>query len=188
MKLNINKLRSDIVDFYYMPDDFFKDILLFEISLNYYGEKLAKLFYKHIGNKKLEAIEKQHSIDFKNVIGELIPIDPYFFNFIKQVAKTRDRKNYADVINYIEFIGVIRYKLFLQYVEDEQFKTVVEKILQDEDDHSRKIKTSKYQTNFDGFENIYVFKKYSDQLVMPYQEFKQKMWNSEFIKKLRNFK
>lgn len=185
MKVNIKSLRNDMKDFSYMNDSFFIDCLQFQLSFNYYGEKIAKLFYRFIGNKTLETLEKQHAKDFKKIIGSIPKIDSSFFNFIKTVIKTRDIKNYYDVVNYIEAISITRYQVFLDYIEDSEFRNLVNEILLEEKEHGKTFKGSKFIKKFEGFESQYLYNKYKPELGLNYEEFKTKMWSTVFLKKLR---
>lgn len=173
-------------DFSYMNDSFFIDCLQFQLSFNYYGEKIAKLFYRFIGNKTLEALEKQHAKDFKKIIGSIPKIDSSFFNFIKTVIKTRNTNNFYDVVNYIEAISITRYQVFLDYIEDSEFRNLVNEILQEEKEHGKTFKGSKFIKNLEGFEGFELYNKYKDLLNLDYNSFKTKMWSTVFLKKLRN--
>jgi hypothetical protein len=186
MKIKIENLKNDMIFFSYMSDEFFIDCLQFQMSFNYYGEKLAKIFYKFIGNKTLEAMEKKHAEDFKKIIGSMPKIDQSFFNFLKNIIKTKDKKIFYDIINYIEAISIVRYKIFSEYIEDENFSKLIEEILEEEKQHGKKFQGSKFLKNLEGFESTYLYNKYKDHLQLSYEEFKTKMWSTVFLKKLRD--
>jgi hypothetical protein len=58
-------------------------------------------------------------------------------------------------------------------------------ILEDEINHLDKRIVPTYQSNFGGYENEYLYQKYKHVLMIDYQEFKERMWQTDFCKNLR---
>lgn len=186
MNIDIHKLKKDIdID---IEDNFYKDIIYWDLSLVYYAEKSAKIFYKILKEKELEKCEKEHTQLLKEIIkNNLITIDKWFYEFVKSFVKDKNEEKIRSVLNSGEYYSIMRYKTLIYYIKDKKVLDILNKVLEDELYHFYITDENKieYKNNFLGYDNFYVYNKYKNKLNIDYNTFKNIMINSNFCKRLR---
>lgn len=165
--------------------EFYNDIIDSELSLIYYGERLAEILYKRSGLLKLSKIESVHAKKIKKIIKKIHPIEKDFFKFYKSMIKSKDLKVYHNLINDLEYYALHRYNTLIKVLNDEKIINILKDILRDEIEHLNESIKVTYKNKFEGYENHYLYNKHKHFLNIDYDKFKKIMWNSEFYKKLR---
>ena len=168
-----------------LPDEFYLDTLISEINIIYYGEKIARILYKRLGNLKLSQIEKNHEMIIKEIIKKPKKLDPTILLFFKKILKSKNDQVYISFLKSLEHYAIFRYKTIIDLITDSSIKYQLDFILQDELKHFIKNDNLEFKSNFNGFENYNLYLKYKDILKINYHQFKQKMWNTDFYKKIR---
>jgi hypothetical protein len=188
MDVNLQRLKKDLL-IKVNNDQFYKDIIYYDFSIIHYGEKLAKIFYKILNLKHFAESEKQHALIIKNILKEnLKPPGKIFLSESKKFIKRRNESEIKYLINIAEYFTCLRYKALKSYVKDLEILKKIDSILIDEQDHidiDKLITNSKFSNYFLGYDNVYVYEKYKNELNMSYLDFKGLMYNSNFCKKIR---
>jgi hypothetical protein len=186
MQINLDKLKRELL-IKINNDNFYYDIIYFEFSIIYYGEKSGKILYKILNMKDLSDAEKKHSIIIKEIIKDnLHPIDKMFYNFIMFFIKNKNKELIKDLLDCGEYYSQNRYYNLMSYILDFETHEKLNNIMKEEKEHLESInqKNLKFK-NFLEYENLYVYNKYKEELNISYEEFKSKMYNSNFCKKIR---
>ena len=102
-------LKKDLNIEIILPHEFYVDFILSELSIIYYGEKMARIIYKKINRNKLSQLEKSHEDVIKKIIIKPIPLDIRIYNFFKHVLKLKDEKKYLSFCDDLEY-----YSIFLE--------------------------------------------------------------------------
>lgn len=168
-----------------LPNEFYVDLILSELSIIYYGEKMARIIYKKINKNNLSQIEKKHEILIKKILIKPTKLDIKIFNFFKYILKLKDEKKYLSFCKDLEYYSIFRYQTMIKFIENKETLKILEDILEDEINHLDKKIVPTYQSNFGGYENEYLYQKYKHILMIDYQEFKERMWQTDFCKNLR---
>lgn len=187
MVINLDKLKKDI-SIEINNEEFYKDILYSDFSVIYYGEKLAKIFYKILKLKTLSECEKNHSLMIKSILkNNLKPIEKTFFNEANKFIKRKNKDEIKYLMNIAEYFTCLRYKALKYYIEDLETLNKIDVILKDEENHvqNKKIVGEKFLNYFLGYENNHTYNKYKIELNISYIDFKKCMYNSNFCKKIR---
>lgn len=169
-----------------LSDDFYVDVINSELSLMYHGEKLVHILYKRSKKIKLSKIEIMHANKIRKFIHKVHPVEKISLDFYKKILKTKDVNLYLSLIEDYEKFAVLRYKTIIDVLENKELIKVIKEILVDELRHfNYEHKNLIFKSKLNGYENLYLYNKYKDQLKIEYEDFRKKMWHTKLYQQMR---
>lgn len=192
MKINLELIKQDCDIGINMSDNFYEDIIYFQLSIYKYAEKFAYMMYKRTDRIEWAKDEKKHSRIFNLIAKDkLFPLEPLMLQKMKMISKYIKTKNFDTVraiVNIGEFFATKRYNVISKYINDLKSYKLIKSILKDEGKHFNNLPSEfqKYKSMFESFEGTGLYKKYKNELNISYEEFIKRIECTTFHKSMVN--